>query len=494
VLDYRGVNARSMPDRYSIKEARECIDEIGRSDSDKYSCIDLTSGFLQMELEEESRQYTAFSVPGKAARFHWCLAPMGLQGSPASIARLMDYVMQGILGVLTYIDDVLVHNKGHEEHLRTVEEVLLRLRKYGLKLNADKSIFGATTVQYLGYSINEDGVTLSTDKMAAIRETRLNRLQYLMLEYDFTIKYRVGEDNSVADYWSRNATTTDTASVQEQVSTLNILFPEAEMDQSKDELMVDIIRNMKTGNTPEKAQTQYKDRIKRLEHDSFLDEENRLWYRLPGKTRERIAFWTPRHMRKELMVAAHVSIEAGHGGVARTVARLQSNYYWAGMSNNATNFVKTCRTCQLSKTPKPAKQPLQPLEVCDRANQRLHIDLKWKPPPPPQYCSRWMRRQQTATMGTQTMANQPCHLGHQDGGAQPGSEARDGVAAGNLEWVSSARAAQEAVGRMLEEVAPRIGYCHECGWWHELPRCYSFETSVRTGQQEHGQLAGRASA
>jgi hypothetical protein len=38
VLDYRGVNARSMPDRYSIKEVRECIDEMGRSDSnsDKY--------------------------------------------------------------------------------------------------------------------------------------------------------------------------------------------------------------------------------------------------------------------------------------------------------------------------------------------------------------------------------------------------------------------------------------------------------------------------
>jgi hypothetical protein len=85
-------------------------------------------------------------VPGKAARFHWCVAPMGLQGLPVSFARLMDYVMRGILGVLTYIDDVLVHNKGHEDHLRTVEEVLLRLRKYGLKLNADKSIFGATTL------------------------------------------------------------------------------------------------------------------------------------------------------------------------------------------------------------------------------------------------------------------------------------------------------------------------------------------------------------
>jgi hypothetical protein len=458
VLDYRGVNARSMLDRYSIKEVRECIDEIGRSGSYRYSCIDLTSGFWQMELEEESRQYTAFSLPGKAAKFNWCVAPIGLQGSPTSFARLMDYVMGGILGVLPYIDDVLVHNRGHEEHLKTVAEVLLRLRKYGLKLNADKSIFWPTTVQYLGYTINEEGLTLLVDKMAAIREMKppgnlkqirefvglanyfrfpikdfskmsapmtaltkkdsgwkegklpeeayqafltlkeklmeqpivaypkregrfmlttdtclgdkdnvgglgavllqqqktaededkswkviayasrplkkheknysayvvemaaavwgiehfdvyligkqftlvtdhrllehlgtvhtktLNRLQHLMLEYDFTIEYRVGEDNAVADYLSINSTTTDTASVQEHVSTLNILFPEAEMDQSKDNLMADIIRYMKTGNTPEKAQTQYKDRIKRLAHDSFLDKENRLWYRLPGKT------------------------------------------------------------------------------------------------------------------------------------------------------------------------------------------------------------------
>jgi hypothetical protein len=31
-------------------------------------------------------------------------------------------------------------------------------------------------------------------------------------------------------------------------------------------------------------------------------------------------------------------------------------------------------------------------------------------PPPPQYRSRWMRRQQTATMGTQTMAPNPTNL------------------------------------------------------------------------------------
>jgi len=71
---------------------------------------------------------------------------MGLQGSPASFARLIDFVFSGIRGVITYIDDVLVHARSHEEQLRTLELALQRLRRYNLKLNASKSIFGADTV------------------------------------------------------------------------------------------------------------------------------------------------------------------------------------------------------------------------------------------------------------------------------------------------------------------------------------------------------------
>jgi hypothetical protein len=62
----------------------------------------------------------------------------------------MDFVMTGVKGIITYIEDILVHSRDHEQHLKTIEEVLLRLRKYGLKLNLDKTIIGARTVQYLG--------------------------------------------------------------------------------------------------------------------------------------------------------------------------------------------------------------------------------------------------------------------------------------------------------------------------------------------------------
>ena len=62
-------------------------------------------------------------MPGKGARYQWKVTPMGLQGSPASFSRLMDFVMLDIVGVLTYID-VLVHSKGHDTHLLVLEQAL----------------------------------------------------------------------------------------------------------------------------------------------------------------------------------------------------------------------------------------------------------------------------------------------------------------------------------------------------------------------------------
>jgi hypothetical protein len=49
---------------------------------------------------------------------------MGLQGLPVLFARLMDFIMTGVKGIITYIDDILVHLRDHEQHLKSLEEVL----------------------------------------------------------------------------------------------------------------------------------------------------------------------------------------------------------------------------------------------------------------------------------------------------------------------------------------------------------------------------------
>jgi hypothetical protein len=176
ILDFRA-------DRYCVKEVRECLEEVGKAKSAIFLTCDLTESFWQQSLQEKSRQYTAFSVPGKGSRNQWRVTPMGLQGSPALFARLMDFVMTGVKGIITYIDNILVHSRDHAQHLKSLEEVFWRLRKYSLKLNVDKTIIGARTVQYLGYTLSGQGVTLSKDKLAAIKDFPMPRLPKAVREF-----------------------------------------------------------------------------------------------------------------------------------------------------------------------------------------------------------------------------------------------------------------------------------------------------------------------
>jgi hypothetical protein len=53
-----------------MKEITECIGDIGRANSTIFMTLDLTSGFWQMQLDEDSQKQTAFTILGKG-QFHW---------------------------------------------------------------------------------------------------------------------------------------------------------------------------------------------------------------------------------------------------------------------------------------------------------------------------------------------------------------------------------------------------------------------------------------
>ena len=170
VLDFRAINQASVPDKYTIRDVRECVDQVGQNASRVFSALDLTNGFWQQELSEDSRQFTAFTVPGKETRYQWCVNPMGLSGAPASFARMIDFITRGILHCVTYIDDLLVHTKTHEEHRSTLRKVFLRFRKYNLKINVKKSILAAAELEYLGYHLSQEGVSPGLEKLGAVRQ------------------------------------------------------------------------------------------------------------------------------------------------------------------------------------------------------------------------------------------------------------------------------------------------------------------------------------
>ena len=59
----------------------------------------------------------------------------------------MDTILQGIPGVMCYIDDILITGKTDAEHLTNLDEVLQKLHKHGF---CEKCKFLADSVEYLG--------------------------------------------------------------------------------------------------------------------------------------------------------------------------------------------------------------------------------------------------------------------------------------------------------------------------------------------------------
>ena len=71
--------------------------------------------------------------------------------------------------VLVYLDDILCVSDGtFEEHLKIVTEVIDRLRKKGMQINAKKCGWFRKEIEYLGYLVNQNGIQPMREKVEKI--------------------------------------------------------------------------------------------------------------------------------------------------------------------------------------------------------------------------------------------------------------------------------------------------------------------------------------
>ena len=82
----------------------------------------------------------------------------------------IESLLQGIEGVIVYLDDILVTGSTEESHLRTLDEVLSRLHKAGLRVKHNKCAFMRPSVTYLGHRIDAQGLHPLQDRIRAIQE------------------------------------------------------------------------------------------------------------------------------------------------------------------------------------------------------------------------------------------------------------------------------------------------------------------------------------
>ena len=70
------------------------------------------------------------------------------------------------------MDDVLIHGATQQEHDQRLHEVLKRLQKARVTLNAKKCQFSTKSVKFLGHVVDPTGIRLDPDKVKAIQKVR----------------------------------------------------------------------------------------------------------------------------------------------------------------------------------------------------------------------------------------------------------------------------------------------------------------------------------
>lgn len=96
-------------------------------------------------------------------------SPNGHCSAPDIFQEKMSGLMATLEWIKVYLDDLLIITRGNfEDHLYKLRQFLQRLQDAGLRINADKSIFGSDEVEYLGYVLTRNGIKPQREKVSAI--------------------------------------------------------------------------------------------------------------------------------------------------------------------------------------------------------------------------------------------------------------------------------------------------------------------------------------
>ena len=70
-----------------------------------------------------------------------------------------------------YIDEINVKSKTHAKQIQNLEEVFVLMRKYDMKLNPLKCVFGVSVGKFLGFLVTQQGIKTNLDQVKVMLET-----------------------------------------------------------------------------------------------------------------------------------------------------------------------------------------------------------------------------------------------------------------------------------------------------------------------------------
>jgi hypothetical protein len=192
-VDFRDLNRATSKDEYPMPVVETLIN--AATGNKILSFMDGNASYNQIFMAPEDIQKTAFRVPGAVGLFEYVVMTFGLKNAGATYQRAMNYIYHDLISQLVeiYIDDVVAKSTSTGGHLEDLRQVFKRTRRFGLKMNPKKCLFGVSAGQFLSFLVLERGVEIGLKSQEAVRTmeapTTKRELQQLIGKIDFVRRF-----------------------------------------------------------------------------------------------------------------------------------------------------------------------------------------------------------------------------------------------------------------------------------------------------------------
>ncbi|XP_074374423.1 uncharacterized protein LOC141714827 [Apium graveolens] len=169
-MDFTDLNKACPKDSFPLPRIDQLID--ATAGHALLSFMDAYSGYNQILMYEPDQEHTSFITD----RGLYCYIgmPFGLINAGATYQRLVNKMFKKQIRktMEVYMDDMLVKSKRAEDHIADLAEMFHILRKYKMKLNPQKCVFGVESGKFLGFMVNHRGIEANPAKIKALLDMK----------------------------------------------------------------------------------------------------------------------------------------------------------------------------------------------------------------------------------------------------------------------------------------------------------------------------------
>ena len=172
-LDYRQLNKMTILNKYPLRLMTELRERV--AGATVFTMLDLKDGYHLIRIRKGDEWKTALRT--RYGHYEYKVMPFGLVNAPATFQAMMNTILREFLNhrVVVYLDDILIYSKSLKDNKALIKEVLARLERHDLAISLNKWVFHVDTVEFLGYIVGKDRVTISKNKIESIMSWKTPR-------------------------------------------------------------------------------------------------------------------------------------------------------------------------------------------------------------------------------------------------------------------------------------------------------------------------------